>query len=482
MSDFLLELGQNPRARQLIQGLGLPVPMPQELRRARGPRGVRDLRDELVVVGAAPDGALGRALARTLTIAGAEPALADGATGLRGPFEELGEAYGRRPSSLDLQALPEKFSPRGMVFDATGIADTAGLRALYDFFHPIVRSLAKCGRIVVLGRPADQASDPEQAAVRNALDGFVRSIAKEVGKKGSTANLLVVDPGAEDRVDGPLRFLLTPRSAFVSGQPLRISTRARAEGFPLDDEAWQKPLEGKVALVTGAARGIGAATAKVLAGEGAHVLCLDRPADDTLLSKVAREVGGTPVLADVTDLHATQAIIDAAKAQGGLDIVIHNAGVTRDKTMAKMKPEQWDLALEINLAAIARITEALVAGPMRDGGRIVCLSSVAGIAGNMGQTNYAASKAGVVGYVRAQSARLADRGITVNAIAPGFIETRLTDAIPVMIREAGRRLSNLGQGGQPVDVGEALTFLSTPGAAGVTGNVLRVCGGALIGA
>ena len=118
---------------------------------------------------------------------------------------------------------------------------------------------------------------------------------------------------------------------------------------------------------------------------------------------------------------------------------------------------------------------------LRDRGRVVYLSSVAGLAGNLGQTNYAASKAGVAGYVRKQAELLAPRGITVNGVAPGFIETRLTAAIPLFIREAGRRLSALGQGGLPVDVAEVITFLATPGAAGIQGHVLRVCGGALIG-
>ncbi|MEO1065706.1 MAG: SDR family oxidoreductase, partial [Actinomycetota bacterium] len=148
---------------------------------------------------------------------------------------------------------------------------------------------------------------------------------------------------------------------------------------------------------------------------------------------------------------------------------------------AKMKPEYWDQAMDINLAAVARITDALLAGPMHDEGRIILLSSVAGIAGNMGQTNYAASKAGILGYTEALASVVEARGITVNAIAPGFIETRLTAAIPVVIREVGRRLSNLGQGGLPRDIGDAVTFLGSPGASGITGNTLRVCGGALIG-
>ena len=164
-------------------------------------------------------------------------------------------------------------------------------------------------------------------------------------------------------------------------------------------------------------------------------------------------------------------------------MVVHNAGVTRDKTLGRMKPEWWDQAVRINLGAVVDITARMIDQKvLRDGGRIVCLSSVSGIAGNRGQTNYSASKAGLVGYVRSLAPAVAKRGITINAIAPGFIETRLTAAMPIGLREGARRLSALGQGGQPVDVGQAITFLSTPGSVGVTGGVLRVCGGALIGA
>jgi 3-oxoacyl-[acyl-carrier protein] reductase len=314
----------------------------------------------------------------------------------------------------------------------------------------------------------------------------VRSVAKEIGRRGGTANLLRVDENASGRVPGPLRFLLSPRSAFVSAQPLRVSAIAETSALTDTEVPWVRPLEGKVVLVTGAARGIGEATVRLLAQEGARVVVLDRPADDAPASQVAREIGGTVLLADVTDEGAPQAIAKfLADTFGGIDVVVHNAGITRDKTLLKMKPELWDQAIQVNLASVVRITDAILKTPkggLRDGGRIICLSSVAGLAGNLGQTNYAASKAGVAGYVRALAPELAKRGITVNAVAPGFIETRLTAAIPVMIREAGRRLAALGQGGLPRDVGELITFLATPGAQGLTGQVVRVCGGAFIGA
>ena len=323
----------------------------------------------------------------------------------------------------------------------------------------------------------------------------MRSLGKELGKRGSTANLIYVEEDAEPLLEGPLRFLLSRRSAFVSGQPLQVDART-LDGEPSElDPPWVRPLEGKVALVTGAARGIGKATAKLLAAEGAHVVCLDRPADDELLSSVAREIDGTPLLADVSDPEAPATIAAALReGHGGVDIVIHNAGITRDKTLARMQPDKWDQVLAINLEAVVRINEALLASQSGDGdeegqgatllddGRIIVLSSVAGIAGNLGQTNYAASKSGLLGYVGLLADELAERGITVNAVAPGFIETRLTAAIPVVIREVGRRLSSLGQGGLPRDIGDALTFLSTPGAQGISGTVVRVCGQAFIGA
>ena len=146
-----------------------------------------------------------------------------------------------------------------------------------------------------------------------------------------------------------------------------------------------------------------------------------------------------------------------------------------------MSPDQWDAVLDVNLAAVARIHAAIV-DRIRDGGRVVCLSSVAGLAGNVGQTAYAASKAGIAGWARAAASAVAARAITVNAVAPGLIETRLTAAMPVMIREAARRLSALAQGGQPEDVAQAITFLASPGAHGITGRTLRVCGGAFVGA
>ena len=478
MSDFLLELGKNPQARRFIKAVGLPVPLPPDLRRARGPWEPHPLADQVVGVGgvvAGPTASLvAKALAPALVGAGAVPEV-DGAA-FADVFAGPAEAFGRPLRRLGA-ATNERLA--GALFDATDLADPAGLRALYDFFHPLLPRLAPTGRVVVLGRPSSAADSAAQAAARAALDGFVRSLAKETGKRGITAQLLQVAPGAEARLGPVLRFVLSRRSAFVTGQSWLIDDRAQGGGT---DRA-VLPLEGKVAVVTGAARGIGESTARRLAEEGAKVVLVDRPGDEGPLFALARTLGGRALALDIAAPETPAALAaDLRTHHQGVDIVVHNAGITRDKTLARMSAESWDQVLAVNLAAIVRLEEALSGSVLRVGGRVICLSSVAGIAGNVGQTNYAASKAGVIGFVRHHAGALAARGITVNAVAPGFIETRLTAAIPFMVREAGRRLSALGQGGLPGDVAEVITFLSSPGAQGLTGQVVRVCGGSFLGA
>jgi 3-oxoacyl-[acyl-carrier protein] reductase len=480
MSDFLLELGKNPNARKVIQTLGLPLPVPQALERARGPWEERPLADRAVVVGNGPHAELEGALADTLARAGADPWLT-GPGHDESVWKAPGEAYGRPVRSLG-DSIPDRFLANALVFDGSGIATPAELARVYDFFHPLVGRLTRSGRAIVLARPIAEAKDPAAAAAQRALEGFVRSLAKEIGRRGATAHVVYVARGAEARLPALLRFLLSPRSAFLSGQPFHLTARAAEQPGTDREIPYVRPLEKKVALVTGAARGIGADIARLLAAEGAHVICVDRPEDDGPVSQVARALHGSVLLQDVSAADAPERIARALTEQhGGVDVVVHNAGVTRDKTLAKMSAERWAQTIDINLDAVVKIDVALK-NVLRDGGRIVCLSSVAGIAGNMGQTNYAASKAGIIGYVERLAPELAKRGITVNAIAPGFIETRLTAAIPVVIREVGRRLSNLGQGGEPRDIGELVTFLASPGSQGLTGQIIRACGGAFIGA
>ncbi|MFI7291032.1 3-oxoacyl-ACP reductase [Streptomyces anulatus] len=368
--------------------------------------------------------------------------------------------------------------PAGIVLDATGVTSAQGLAEVHAALHPVVRSLAPGGRIVVLGRPPSS-EDHHQAAAQQALEGFVRSLGKEVGR-GSTVQLLRLPAdGTPEAAESTLRFLLSPRSAYVSGQVIELTTAA-PDPDPAPDRG--APLAGRTALVTGAARGIGASVASVLARDGAQVIVLDVPGAQDDLVRTAERLGATALPLDITAPDAAARI--AAAAPDGLDVLVHNAGITRDRRLANMPAERWAQVIEVNLDSVLRTTdELLTSGALNRGGRIVATASIAGIAGNDGQTNYAASKAGVIGLVRSLGPRAAaEHGVTVNAVAPGFIETKMTAAVPFLIREAGRRMNSLSQGGLPADVAEAVAWFAQPASGAVNGQVLRVCGQSLLGA
>ena len=251
------------------------------------------------------------------------------------------------------------------------------------------------------------------------------------------------------------------------------------------DVDWNQSLAGKTMLVTGASRGIGEAIARVLARDGAHVICLDVPQQQSDLQKVAGEISGSVLTVDITAEDAGKQIAAAATKRGGLDAIIHNAGVIRDKTLANMDEKKWDMVININLASIATLNRYLLEqNALNDNARIVCVSSIAGIAGNNGQTNYATSKAGVIGLVEATAKQFAasGSGMTINAVAPGFIETEMTASIPFAIREAGRRMNSMSQGGLPIDVAETISWMASPASGGLNGNIVRVCGQNLLGA
>ncbi len=448
MSDRYTQFANSPLGRLLAKNLGLPQPVNLDRYEAGAP-----VISGTVRFGAATEGKISQSVNSVL--------------------KNIGASVNNAPVNAESDV---KF--KAVVFDASGVKDSADLIKVYAFFNPVMRKVDQCARLIVIGTPPEAAENPRHATAQRALEGFTRSLGKEV-KKGGTAQLIYVAPGAEDQLESSLRFFLSPRSAYVSAQVVRIS--ASGTQAKLD---WNKPLAGKVALVTGASRGIGEAIAKTLARDGAHVVGLDIPqlADD--LKVVTSLIGGSAFAGDITAADAPQKIAEYLKANhGGVDIVVHNAGVTRDKTLANMTEQQWNMVLNINLSSEERINDELLAqGVINENGRIICVSSISGIAGNMGQSNYGMSKAGVIGMVQSMAPVLAPKNITINAVAPGFIETAMTAAIPFAIREAGRRMNSMSQGGLPVDVAETIAWYASPASAGLNGNIVRVCGQSLIGA
>jgi len=467
MSDRYLKFVNTPFGKTAAQSLGLPAPVPLK----RWKRADQPFIEGDVLIGAANSS---KAISTIGKVLGASAAKLFHASAI----DTLNDSAksGNKAEALPLNAdIDRKFS--ALVFDATGMKDTTDLKAVYDFFHPTIRKLAGNGRVLVIGQDPGTCRQPAKAAAHQALEGFVRSVGKEVGKKGATANLLWMAPGAEQQLESSIRFFLSPRSAYVSGQVTRISKGATAHATnPV------APLAGKVALVTGASRGIGASIAETLSRDGATVIGLDIPPAMEDLQKVMTPIKGKAMACDITDEKAPKQIADFVKEHfEGIDLVIHNAGITRDKTLGNMPEHFWDMTIAVNLTAEELIDEELMHQELlRENGRIVCISSISGIAGNFGQTNYSTAKCGVIGYVEAM-AKQVKNGVTINAIAPGFIETQMTAAMPITIREAGRRMNSLSQGGLPVDVAEAIAWYCNPASNGVNGNVVRVCGQSLIG-
>ncbi|AWL28916.1 3-oxoacyl-ACP reductase [Acinetobacter defluvii] len=463
MTDQYQAFAKSPIGKFVIKNLGLPSPLELDRFESASP-----VVKGAVLLGAAPKGLFSSEIAQVLS-----NIHANSYVGNNVELQQEAAKVGLTVGAFNEGDKESKF--KAVIFDASGIQNSEDLIELHKFFNPISRQIQNSGRVIVIGLTPETAPTVKQAIAQRALEGFVKSVGKEF-KKGIAADLILVDADAAKNLESSLRFLISPRSAYVSGQVIHVS---KANVVDVD---WAKPLAGKTALVTGASRGIGEAIAHVLARDGAHVICLDVPQQQADLDRVASEIGGSTLAIDITAADAGEKIKAAAAAQGGLDVIVHNAGVTRDKTLANMKPEMWDLVININLSAAERINDYLLANKgLNANGRIVCVSSISGIAGNLGQTNYAASKAGVIGLVKFTAPILKD-GITINAVAPGFIETQMTAAIPFAIREAGRRMNSMSQGGQPVDVAETIALFAATASTGLNGNVVRVCGQSLLGA
>jgi len=471
MHDFYTQIAQSSVGKSVFDSIGLPTPPILK----RSPDQSLEQPKGRVLIGGATGGKALRKIINELDstdVSLSTPYWDDPSLGAQFCKHSSGKV---KVETINFsQSSNHKF--KALVFDATGIATTDALKSLYVFFHHALRHLKQNGRIIVISGSRKSLSSSVEVACLEACKSFVRSIAKEVGAKGASANLLEVDTGAENNILCGLSFLLSRKSVYVTGQTLKI---ANTRATPM---LWHKPLKGKIALVTGAAFGIGAETARVLARDGAVVVCLDIPLNHAILTQFASSIGGHAIALDLTNKDAVDELIQQITSQlGVVDIVVHNAGITRDKTLRKMSTEQWESVLNLNLEKIITINEALLAkNALARNARIVGVSSISGIAGNFGQTNYACSKGGLAGYTRAFATELKN-GITINAVAPGFIETRMTGKVPFIPREMGRRSNSFSQGGLPLDVAEVIAFFCQPAAQALNGNVLRVCGQSLLG-
>ncbi|MFN5702973.1 MAG: 3-oxoacyl-ACP reductase FabG [Gammaproteobacteria bacterium] len=239
-------------------------------------------------------------------------------------------------------------------------------------------------------------------------------------------------------------------------------------------------LNGEVVLVTGASRGIGAAIADLLAARGAKVVgTATSDAGAQAITTRMASVGGVGKVLDVTDSAAVEAVIeDIGKSIGPISVLVNNAGITRDQILMRMKDEDWNLILDTNLSSVYRTSKAVMRGMMKARkGRIINIASVIGLTGNAGQANYAAAKAGIIAFSKSLAKEIGSRGITVNVVAPGFIQTDMTDTLPEEAKQALMGQIALSRLGSPSDIAEAVAFLAGPAAAYITGETLNVNGG-----
>ena len=441
MNDYL----QNATLRNVLKTLNIPVPVPPILKRNLNAFSDDELSNKEIVI-----------------------------TGKENDFlSQLQKEFHGRIG----QATIYDETIDGLVLSCVGMQTIEDLEDLYTSIKNTVSKIKANGRIVIVSK--EDKTSVTTFTIQKSIDAFSRALSKEIGgKKGITVNQLKItnEEVTASAVVNASIFFLSDKSSFITGQVVDVSnantdTLTSLEGL----------LQGKIAIVTGGARGIGAAAARVLHREGATVIIVDVPqaADDA--QALAAELNGDSYLLDISQATAAKELQKyIIEKYGKLDILVNNAGITRDKTIAKMSIDQWRSVLNVNLKAVIQLTQIFIENGFSKDAKVVSLSSISGISGNVGQTNYSLTKAGVIGFSQALAAT--NKNIFANAVAPGFIETKMTENLPFFIKEGGRRLSTLKQGGKPEDVAELIGFLASPLSNGINGQCVRVCGGNMIGA
>ena len=360
----------------------------------------------------------------------------------------------------------------GSLIDLRSVSDPPSLSEAKTLIKHKLDKLQKGGKLLLVGAQLSGLL-PEKAIYQKGLTGITKSLAKEIGHKGQTVNLIRVSESVDlSSLPLVISFFTSDRSSFITGQEL-LSVHSGNNGS----------LGNATCIVTGGAGGIGLATTKRLAAEGAKVIIVDIPvmkdrAQHLLSDKV------TFIGADLTNPKDIETLRDKVKTDfGSVDVLINNAGITRDRTLKKMSDEFWDKVIDVNLMAVLNLSDSLLdQGLISEGGTIINTSSISGIAGNFGQTNYTATKAGVIEMARVYAKKLESKNITVNAIAPGYIQTDMVKTMPAMTRFMAERLTCLLQAGTTDDIAEGMAFLAHPESRGINGQVLRICGGSFLGA
>lgn len=491
MTELFDSLTRGYLGKRLIKALSLPVPAPllrpSEIRFSNQ----KTLQGHIILSGFAPDDLFKtcmQALIAENSSHHIDPKLHwHGATSAQSQL--LINTHG-------LQTLPSHLPPNSRGTFSALILNTQSYRSpqaidqLYTDCKALLPLLDKRGHAILLS-PIDEQSNPtsKTSGITNLfLEGFtslVKCLAKEIASEAITINHLMVNPQQLSAIPTLLDYLLSHRSCYVTGQALTVGDSVTEHKWPLrarqanvKSPLERTPANQPLALLTGAGGCIGRAITHKLAANGFKLILADRTQKQFVLRDLAEQTGGTPLTLDLTRPNSIAILSDCIDEHGGqLHALIHNAGITQDRLFKNMTPEAWQNVLDINLWAPAEITQFLLKDKkIADHGRIVLMSSVVALSGNRGQSQYCFSKAGLIGLMRDLLPTIAKSGITINAIAPGFIDTPMTRKIPGHIREFTKRLNAFAQPGHAEDVAEAVSLCCDPTAEHFTGNILRVCG------
>lgn len=494
MSEFYEGLARGYLGKRLIKALSLPYPAPllrpSEIRF----RNQNTLQGHIILSGFTPDD-LFESCIDTLTRENPAHAI-DPKIHWHGPTTPESRMA---INTHGLQTLPAHLPPssRGtfsaLVLNTQHYRSPEALEALFNDCQALLPLLGKRAHILLLSPEKTLIHTTHQQRYLQAFTALTKSLAKEIAPEATTINHLRLYDNRHQSLPALLRYFLSNRSSYVTGQCVsagqipaasrwakKTATNSAAplaasnpEPHPASNNA-KKPL----VLLTGAAGGIGQAIAHRLAADNFRTILVDQPREKFALRYLAEKTGGIPLSLDLTRPNSAGTLAECIDEQGGqLQSLIHNAGIIRDRLFKKMDPQDWESVLDTNLWAPINITEALLKEKkLADQARIVLMSSVMALSGNRGQTQYCLAKAGLIGFMQDIAPQIAKSGMTINTVAPGFIDTPMTQKLPKRIREIAKRCNAFAQAGRPEDVAEAVALCCQPTADYFSGNILRVCG------